>query len=337
MNEDESPNPRYGHTAVLYKKEIFIYGGVTPKEYFKPREDLLIFNLSKNYIIYFLDNFKFYSEKTKSLTEIQWRRNHIAHAIGGVMITHGGLLENGRVTNDTLILEFSNLKWNRLEIKGIRPPHLAYHCSDFVLEYDKPNNQSYHIYKGINHHEVRNNHRIKHEGIYIFGGIDEEKNYRNDIHILKVGRKPCEWLQPKIDGIPPYPRTMAKINFYQELSILIIYGGKNDLLKKSIFNDIYVLDIENFNWIRAVSYPFIPKERAEHGSILYNNQILILGGINLKKYHAMDFFIINVDLFNNKLRDREKYKEYENKSKSIEKNKKGEYRYNENSKVSNLK
>ena len=45
LNEDESPNPRYGHTAVLYKKEVFIYGGVTPKEYFKPKEDILVYNI----------------------------------------------------------------------------------------------------------------------------------------------------------------------------------------------------------------------------------------------------------------------------------------------------
>jgi hypothetical protein len=45
LSEDDAPCPRYGHTAVLYKKEIFIFGGLTPKEYFKPKEDLLIFNL----------------------------------------------------------------------------------------------------------------------------------------------------------------------------------------------------------------------------------------------------------------------------------------------------
>jgi hypothetical protein len=45
LTEDEAPCPRYGHTSVLYKKEIFIFGGLTPKEYFKPKEDILIFNI----------------------------------------------------------------------------------------------------------------------------------------------------------------------------------------------------------------------------------------------------------------------------------------------------
>jgi len=47
FNEDEAPNPRYGHTAVLFKKEIFIYGGYTPADYFKPREEILIYNIGK--------------------------------------------------------------------------------------------------------------------------------------------------------------------------------------------------------------------------------------------------------------------------------------------------
>lgn len=46
LNEDEAPNPRYGHTACVFKKEIFIYGGYTPSDYFKPREEILIYNIS---------------------------------------------------------------------------------------------------------------------------------------------------------------------------------------------------------------------------------------------------------------------------------------------------
>jgi hypothetical protein len=48
FNEDEAPNPRYGHTAVLFKKEIFIYGGYTPADYFKPKEEILVYNISKS-------------------------------------------------------------------------------------------------------------------------------------------------------------------------------------------------------------------------------------------------------------------------------------------------
>jgi hypothetical protein len=46
LSEDEAPNPRYGHTACIFKKEIFIYGGYTPSDYFKPREEILIYNIS---------------------------------------------------------------------------------------------------------------------------------------------------------------------------------------------------------------------------------------------------------------------------------------------------
>ena len=241
------------------------------------------------------------------------------------MLIHGGIFENGKITNETLILEFSNLKWNKLEVKPNKSPHLSFHCSEFVLENENPKNHLFHVYKGLPiNNEFRQTNKLKYEGIYIFGGIDDEKNYKNDIYILKLGKKPCEWIYPKTNGISPVPRIMAKINYYQDLSILILHGGRNDSIKKSIFNDIFVLDLMTLNWIQTSTYPSVPKDRSEHSSVVYNNQIFILGGINLKKYYPMDFFVINVDLYNNKFKESEKYKEYDLRNKSPEKYRKTE-------------
>lgn len=244
-----------------------------------------------------------------------WRKNHVAHAIGNLMVLHGGILENGKITNDLAAIEFDTLKMNRLEYSGISP-YLAFHCSDFVLDGEKTNNIYYNIYKGLKTQELKLVYRIKHEGIYFFGGLDEENNYRNDLYILKVGRKPLEWIQPKTNGISPSARILATLNFYQELNILILHGGRNDRLKQSIFSDIWVFDLENFKWIKAIAYPFNPKDRAEHSSVMFNNQLLILGGLNLKKYSSMDFFVVNADLYNNKFKEKEILKEMEYKNKT---------------------
>jgi len=244
-----------------------------------------------------------------------YRKNHIAHAIGSIMIIHGGILENGKMTNELAVLEFLNLKWNKIDYKG-KSPYLACHCSDIVLDNGKNNIRNYHLYKGYTNVEPKNGYKLKHEGIFFFGGIDEESNHKNDLYILKIGRQPLEWFRPKVNGAGPTPRIFAKMNFYEDLNMLFVYGGRNDLIKKSIFNDIWIFDLENFKWIKAITHPFNAKERTEHCSTLYNNQLLILGGTNLKKYNSMDFFIINLDLYNNKNKERDVYKEYEQKNKN---------------------
>jgi len=262
----------------------------------------------------FLESSKIFTEKSKSIYEIPYRKNHIAHAIGPLMFIHGGILENGKITNEVALLEFGNLKWNRIEFRG-KSPFLAFHTSDVVLENAKNNIKNFHIYKPIVANDSKNNYKIKHEGIFIFGGIDEENNHKNDLYILKIGRKPLEWYNPKIKGLGPAPRIYAKMNFYEDLNILILHGGRNDTLKKSIFNDIWVFDLENFFWINASTNPYTPKDRTEHGSFIFDNKLLILGGVNIRKFNSMDFYIVNLDVFRNKQREDIDFKECENKNK----------------------
>lgn len=241
------------------------------------------------------------------------------------MLVHGGLNDSGNTLNDTIFLEYNTLKWNKLDIRGTKSPYLNSHSSEFVLENEKFYNPGYHVYKGSNLIENTNLiKKIEFEGIYIFGGIDDSYNYKNDVYVLRVGRKPCEWIHLKIGGNGPLPRANATMNFYQNLNILIISGGKNETIKRCIFNDIYVLDLENLYWIKASTYPIQPKERTSHKAAVFNNQLLILGGNNIKKFLSMDFFMLDLDLFSNKYRDRERdrFRDIDIKAKSIDKGKK---------------
>jgi len=184
------------------------------------------------------------------------------------------------------------------------------------------------VYKGSNVIENSNIiKKIEFEGIYIFGGLDEENRYKNEVYVLRVGRKPCEWIRLEISGNPPMPRANATLNFYQNLKFLILTGGINKTLKREIFNDIFVLDLENLNWIKAATFPLQLKERTGHRAAIYNNQLLILGGNNLKKFLTMDFFVLDLDLYSTKYkeRDRDRYRDIELRPKlTIDKGKKGE-------------
>lgn len=110
------------------------------------------------------------------------------------------------------------------------------------------------------------------------------------------------------------------MNFFNDLSILIIHGGRNDKNKLQIFNDIYVLDLVTITYIRAYTYETIPKDRYEHSSFIFDNKLYIFGGIDEDRYIGSDFFLIDLSKLNNlwyldlnKLKYRkEKFNEKEN-------------------------
>jgi hypothetical protein len=47
----DDPLGRCGHTSVIYRTKLMIYGGATPFDPFKSREDILIFDTGKILLI----------------------------------------------------------------------------------------------------------------------------------------------------------------------------------------------------------------------------------------------------------------------------------------------
>jgi hypothetical protein len=227
-----------------------------------------------------------------------WRKNHIAVGIGNVMLIHGGIDENDRFLSDAWILEFNNYRWNKLEYKGQKPAPIAYHACELIIDVDRLHHPHFNVYRSPDATNTKNKiKRIKIEGVYLFGGMDENRNYSNELRILKVGKRPTEWVYPRVHGSPPCGRVNAQMNFYSELNILILHGGRNDREKKTVLNDIFVFDLENLIWIKAAT-SFTLSERTEHRSVIKNDKLIILGGISTTKFLPMDICQIHLDLFN---------------------------------------
>jgi hypothetical protein len=307
LDEDDAPVPRAGHSAILYKKDIYIYGGNTPREYFKPREEILIFNTSMN---------KFYSEKPNNKNDIYWRRNHIAVRVGTSMFVHGGIDENNKFLSDFIVYDLIRSYWIKLECKGEKPPAIAYHSADLVCEWDPSTNVNFNIYKAPENKGIVKKIRI--EGIYIFGGVDEQNNFSNELRILKTGKRPCEWINPKLSGKPPIGRINASLNFYQQLKILIIHGGRNDKDYRAVLNDIVILDLINFTWIRPDINPSL-LDRTEHCSFISKDTLIILGGNNGKHFNNFEFCTISLDLASNYELNRLGINKINSRNKEIEK------------------
>lgn len=80
--------------------------------------------------------------------------------------------------------------------------------------------------------------KLAEEGIYIFGGRLGNGEATNEIRVIKIGSKPliCKKLETKVfaliyeilKGIGPTPRYMHSMNYYEEMNLTIIYGGRDD-------------------------------------------------------------------------------------------------------------
>jgi hypothetical protein len=284
--------PRMGHTAVHFRNKIFIYGGNVEDEAEMPKEDVCTFSLESHVIK---------TEKCYNKKDVPWRRNHIAECVGYHMLIHGGISEYGEFLADCYMLDLISYVWTRLEPKGsgYKPIGVAHHSSSFVITSDKRQHSQFHIFKYPDMPRMNTN-KIKHEGIYIFGGIDKDGNCNNEIRIIKVGKRPLEWIKPDISGMPPVPRCSASISFYEEMEVLILHGGKNNKDSKLVYDDFYILDLHNLTWIKVNIFDKIPKPRSEHCSLVMFNKLILFGGINAESFVGSEFFLVNLDYFQNK-------------------------------------
>lgn len=238
------------------------------------------------------------------------------------------------VLNDWMMLDLITMKWSQMkninyklrEKKLMKNAKLkggiyrVYHSSCLILSYDS-------IMKGNRINIYRNNNNIKYdiidkendsdanaydfekegkykfdvnyEGIYIFGGLDENLKETNNLFILHCFRNPLIFFEPQIKGIPPEKRCMATINFNKDLNIVTLYGGKDTF---KVFNDLFILDIMNFEWIKINLFgPENICQRMGHCSGILNENLFIFGGCDENnKYPSSKALCIELDILKNK-------------------------------------
>ena len=227
---------------------------------------------------------------------------------------------DNNVLCDFMMLDLNSLKWIKLDDirykirskgkKKIRELKRAYHCSCLVLNNDN-------LLKGMNlnifHSEFtrdqnailspndpnKNKHVFdpKYEGIYMFGGLDENLKPTNSLYIIHIFKNPLVLFEPNCKGNPPSPRFSSTLNYYKGLNYIVLYGGKN---LDYVFNDLFILDIMNFNWISVDLYGSINEKRAEHCSEIIGDKLIIFGGCNETNFLNSKVFIVELDLFKNK-------------------------------------
>ena len=284
----EVPQSRSGHTAKLYRNNIIIYGGIIEDEKsLHMKEDILIYDINEK---------KFSNDICLNKQLVSWRKYHIAEIIGQFMLIYGGMDENGKIISEPWALDLYRMKWiyPKFSNKSIYPK-IYLHSSCQVFNERIRFHPKFSLFKINNEKEYIN--FLKYEGIYIFGGINDEGNYMNDIYIIKRG-KPLHLFKPNTEGKPPSPRCQCTVNFFEKLNCLVIYGGRNEYMQnENFFNDFYFLDLERMLWISLEYNENIHNyARCGHVAEIVDNELIIFGGYNDKFYLKSDLMICNLDI-----------------------------------------
>ena len=282
--------------------------------------------------IYNLNNNSFSSPLFPNKNFPILRRNHICELIGNYMIIHGGITENNEILNDIFLfninifnyiinkerdynINISNEIWKKLILyPDCKIPYLYGHSSTLVIPNDIINNKDFSIYKypEISYRfnedkkliKEKKINKINIQGWYIFGGKTKNESnigISNDLYILKIGFKPCELIKCDFTkGKKPCPRYFHSMNYYENGNFIIIHGGRNDSKSDNFaLNDTFILNLENLNWIEIELYSnykdFKIFSRCGHCSIIYENKLIICGGMNNNNYIGSSFLIVNLD------------------------------------------
>ena len=225
------------------------------------------------------------------------RRNHVSILIGSHIFLYGGINQNKEILNDCWIYDIKSLQWAMIQGEDKSPPSLGHHCGCLAIEKDNLINDTFNFY-----HKPKNINGtvdlLKIDGVFFFGGINIEKKPSNLLFHMSIGTKPVVFDIPKINGKPPKARFDASMDFSQDISMIIIYGGKNEFEVPSYFGDMTLLDLRTMNWIQPNFYKEKLTQRAQHLSIVIGDDLIIFGGTTGNELLNYDFTVVDLNIFN---------------------------------------
>ena len=310
LNGDK-PLPRNGHSMVFYKDNLVIFGGIIEeKGGNKVHEDLLCYDINEK---------KFMVEMCMNKFGVTWRSYHISEMIGQYMFIYGGGDDKGNILAEPWALDLDRMRWEPAKFNTENLPKRKFHCSCQVFPPQKKYHEKFTLFKVYTESGLFNSTKILVEGIYMFGGIDENFKCSNEVLIIKRGR-PLQLFKALTKGKSPVARCECTMDFFEKLDVVIIYGGKNERSNSGpFFNDMFFLDVETLNWINIeLNYNKNFYPRGEHCSCIVDNELIIFGGQNEKFFLKSDLLICNLDIGESAKIIKNKY--FKNKNRKREKN-----------------
>nr|KYP49534.1 Rab9 effector protein with Kelch [Cajanus cajan] len=159
------------------------------------------------------------------------REGHAAALVGKRLFVFGGCGRsadniNEVYYNDLYILNTETFVWNRATTSGTSPsPRDSHSCSSWKNK------------------------------IIVIGGEDERDYYLSDVHILDTDTLIWRELSTSGQSLPPRAGH-STVSFGKNL---FVFGGFTDA--QSLYNDLYMLDIETGVWTKVMTAPNGPSAR----------------------------------------------------------------------------
>jgi len=120
--------------------------------------------------------------------------------------------------------------------------------------------------------------------IYAFGGFDQ---FTDEVynHVLRLNLKTLNWQLVDNYGDIPGVRMGHSASLYQG-DKLLVYGGENE--HREYLSDVVILDLTDHHWTQPDVQGPIPKGRARHAAVVYEDKLFIIGGLTGESNYILD-------------------------------------------------
>ena len=269
-----STTGRVGSTAGVFDDKMYIYGG----SFLEP--SLLKIDLKTN---------KMTVVDVPDLVER--RKNQVGAIIGRHLYVSGGINKKGKVVRDSFLIDLSSLDLTIIKDRK-DTPFLARtaHC---LVIHDK----LFRMPTSIDIYDMpkvaKCYRRFKHQGIYVFGGINEDYALNDQLYCIKLGTKAFKYKELPTIGKGPVARTDASLTYCSAFSLLILHGGQDG---KQCLNDMFVLDLENMHWKRLEIKNELLIPRKEHLAFFNKGNLYVLGGMSENYFPKGDLLRVDFGL-----------------------------------------
>lgn len=138
------------------------------------------------------------------------------------------------------------------------------------------------------------------EGIYYFGGIGDKGVVIDALRVLKLGKgNTYEFSLLETIGEGPCARFGHSMDFFEQLSLIIIYGGRNDKCQPCYLDDLHILEPTLLMWskieIFGANMLTAKPPRAGHSTAIVDSKLIIFGGLNLDGFVGADVAVLELD------------------------------------------
>ena len=122
------------------------------------------------------------------------------------------------------------------------------------------------------------------EQIYAFGGFDQ---FTDEVynHVLKLDLKSLNWTLVDNYGDIPGVRMGHSASLYQG-DKLLVYGGENE--HREYLSDVVILDLKTHHWTQPEIHGNVPKGRARHAAVVYEDKLFVIGGLTGETNYILD-------------------------------------------------